>query len=113
MSSQIQEVEVRIEDIKVTIEDHDALNRLAKNKDFQRIIDTGYFQTKASELVIARATPALQSDEHLASNLKSIDAIGELRQYFAVITAAGVRARNDLEQHEDLREDLLVEDLNS
>jgi len=113
MSTEIQEIEVRIEDIKEIIGDLEALNRLSNNKDFKRIIDEGYFVKKACESVIARANPEMQEKDKQEGLLKTIDAIGELRQYFKVITALGQRARNELEQHAGLLEAVLKEDIQS
>lgn len=107
----MREVEISIESAKSKIEDLAALNRLANNKDFQRIIDTGYFRDKAAELVIGKADPAMQTPEHQASTLRSIDAIGELRQHFLAITNMGNMAQRGLEADEGTRNELLAEDL--
>lgn len=109
--SDVQEIEISIEDAKAKIEKLDALNRLSQNKDFQNIIDTGYFVEKAAETVMIKASPEMDTPEKQASCVKTIDAIGELRQYFYAITQQGNMARRELENHEGELQGALQEDL--
>jgi len=110
MSDTLHEVEISIEEAKEKIECLDALNRLHGNKDFELVINTGYFKNKAAEIVLAKADPEMQNEDKQKSCIKTIDAIGELRQYFAVITQLGQMARRDLAEHEQTREEVLDED---
>lgn len=110
-AEQVREIEISIESLKATVEDHEALKRLANNKDFQRIIDTGYFVDSAVSMVETLADPEMQAEDKQAGVMKSIHAIGELKQYFKVIVASGKRARRELEQHEATLEEVLAEDL--
>jgi len=110
MSQQIEELEVGIKQFKGAVETLEALNRLHGNKDFQTIIGTGYFVDKASEVVLAKADPAMQTVEMQQSCDRTIVAIGELRQYFAAVTQLGQVAKRDLEAHQEALEELLQED---
>ena len=111
MSDQIQEVEIDIQEAKRTISKMNALNKLILSDDFKNVILEGYFETEASNLVLSRANPNLQSEEMQASNTKSIDAIGSLRQYFISINHFGRMATKALEDDELTREELLAEDM--
>lgn len=109
--SALEEVELTIDQAKIKIAKLDALNRLAMNPDFQLVIDTGYFRDTAADMVISKAAPEMQAPEKQASIMRSIDAIGELRQYFVGITAIGNMAKRGIEADENTREELLAENL--
>ena len=95
------DVEIKnIEEFKAEQQEHvnnlNALNRLAKNRDFRRVIDKGLFETKAIELVLQKADPSSQSEQDQKNIIIGIDAIGFLRQHFSSITSLGRAAEQRL-----------------
>lgn len=100
--SRLNEIQEYIAELKsnVDIKKLDALNRLAKNKDFKLIIDDGYFKDEAVRAVMLKADPTQESPECQEHLDKLITSIGYLRQYFRTITAQGVAALNRIEEAE-------------
>lgn len=94
----IQSLELEIESHKEDLAMYEALNRLAKNRDFKKVIDKGLFETKASQLVTLRGDIAQQGAEDQEYILKQIDSIGFLRAHFKNITAAGNFAQSKIEE---------------
>lgn len=97
MSEQIEQFEQAIKNQEKDIQTYEALNRLSENKDFQMIIDKGYFQEMSVNLVMQKAALAMQDTDNQRDILRGIDAIGYLRQHFYNITAAGRKAINTVE----------------
>lgn len=85
----------------------ESLNRLAKNKDFIRVIDKGLFETRAIELVMSKGTPAMQTPENQADILRAIDGISFLRQHFASITQKGRIAKEALADADEAIKELV------
>jgi len=110
---QLQQVEMTIEAAKPTIERYEAFRRLKDNKDFIAIFEKDYFVEESSRLVLMLAEPGMQAPEEQASILKSINAIGELRQYLITVSHMGKRAIEETGSCEEAREEILIEQANS
>lgn len=78
----LNELELNIAEAKEIVALGDALVRLYSNRDFKAVILDGYFRTEAARLVMGKAHPQVARPDVQACFLKSIDAIGELGQYF-------------------------------
>lgn len=111
INEQIEQIELSIDDAKKAIQLSKSLDRLIKNKDFQRVIDTGYLETEAVRLVHLKADFNMQSVENQDFVIRGIDSIGNLRAYFSKIFQKGRGAESALVDHENTREALLAEDL--
>ena len=74
--TEIDELEITIEQAKHGIERGNALRRLYNNQDFQQIIMSGFLQQEALRLVIAKSEPGTQTPEAQTGILKGIDSIG-------------------------------------
>lgn len=107
----IKKLEIDINKAKGLVSEMDALARLTNNKDFKQVIRVGYFEKEASRLVLLRADPEMASIAHQSAILRSIDAIGELRQYLSTINQVGVTAERALTDDENTLEEVLAEDL--
>ena len=105
----IEQVEVSIETVKEVIAMRDSLIKLSKNREFKKIIETGYFTNEAARVVMGKASPEMQTPERQAAMDKQITAIGGLQQYFGMIMAMGNQAERDLEGHEATREAIQAE----
>ena len=82
---------------------------LSKNRDFNDVIDKGYFEEEASRLVLLKADPNLQKPEDQASIIRSIDAIGHFRQYLSTVVSMGRMMEKSLMDDMETRQELLVE----
>lgn len=109
--NQLEEVEISIEQAKQTIEMMEALSRLRDNRDFQKVIEEGYFKDEASRLVLLRATDAARANngELRTSIDEQIVGIGQLRDYFSTIYGLGRMAKQSLLADEQTREEILAE----
>lgn len=110
-TSKIQMHEVTIEQAKETIELANALSRLQSNKDFNLVINNGYFVKEASRVVLLKASPTQvdDSDQRMLNN--QIIGIGELRQYFTKIYQAANQAEKAIKDSEaDIAELLTSEE---
>jgi len=109
----IETIEISIKQGKETVDKMNSLLKLTKNKDFKKVIDDGYFVEEASRLVLLKADPSLQSTEDQRQIDNSILAIGYFRQYLATIFQLGRMAEKSLKEDEEVREELMSEELES
>ena len=110
VQEQIEQVELSMEQAKGSIELMESFKRLNQSKDFKEIIEENYFKREASRLVLLKADDSMQSDEHQASIMKQIDAIGEVRKYFVSIMQMGRMAENALHADQRTHNELLNEE---
>ena len=102
----IEEVELSIEEAQKNIDKMEALNRLRQNKDFKELIEVGYLQDEASRTVLAKAEPALQSDEQQRILDNMINSIGYFRQYLNKIYQFGNQSSRAIDEHRNTRDEL-------
>lgn len=76
MEDEIQQVEVQIEHAKEVVALGDAIRRLEKNRDFQRVFGDVYMKEEATRLTLLTADPNLDEPQR-ANVLISLRAIGE------------------------------------
>ena len=109
--SQVQQIRITIEQKKEMIALDDSLGRLAKNRDWKRIIDTEYFEKEPQRLVSLLAHPAMQ-DENSQKEIKNqMVAIAYLRSFLARTEAFAEQARNSLSADEETEVALLAEEI--
>lgn len=92
---QIAQIEANIQNSKKAVELGMALERLRKNKDFQKVVASGYLENEAVRLVHAKGNPDLQKPEKQAGIIKDIDGIASLIQYFNTINQLAIMAAKD------------------
>lgn len=107
--SQIEEIEISMEKSKSLVATMDAFKRLRKNKDFQDIIEDGYFKKESQRLVMLLSDSNMQGDQTQKELHDAIIGIGQLFQYFRTVTALGVQAHNSLIADSETHAELLVE----
>ena len=107
--SQIEEVEIGIEQARAIVAKAAALANLFSNKDFKLAITEGYLKEEAVRLVLLKADPSASSKEMQDSIADGITAIGHFNQYLRTIQALGSMAVKSLGEYEDLRTELLDE----
>lgn len=106
---QLAQLEREAKSYKAAIDLGSALEKLMSNRDFNRLITEGYLRNEAVRLVQARSNPELQSPEKQAANLRDIDAIGSLSQFFNTVRAEAGMAGRSLKSNEETQAELLAE----
>tara|TARA_B110000238_G_scaffold187935_1_gene218486 strand:- start:644 stop:976 length:333 start_codon:yes stop_codon:yes gene_type:complete len=106
---EIEQIEVSIEAARKDVAKMDGLLRLIKNKDFQAIVDTGYFVDEASRLVVIRAEPSMQDDSVQKTINDGITAVGHFRQYLNTVMQLGRMAEQGIKEDEETRQELITE----
>jgi len=106
----IQDIELNIKQAQMLVDTGNALERLRNNRDFNRIIETGYFKEEAVRLVHLKSDPSMQTTEYQESIVRQMDAIGALIQYFNTVYHRASLAEKAIEADEETRDELIAED---
>jgi hypothetical protein len=107
--SDLEQIEVTIQEAEDSIAKLDALNRLRKNQDFKMLFEEGYLKEESARLVLMRAEPNVQNEQEQALLNKMIDAVGFFRQYLNKIYQFGNHAKSAIEAHRQTRTELMDE----
>ena len=107
--SQLEQIEVGIDQAKAVIELGQSLERLQENKDFVKVINEGYLKDEAVRLVRLKADPSMQTPESQKRIDDSIMAVSQLTQYLRFVIQMGRQAAVDLADYEEARQDVLKE----
>ena len=107
----LDEIEQLIESFQKLIDTSDALIRLRKNKDFQKLILEGYLVNYASDLVLSKAKAEMQNEAAQKYIDGQLAGISHFNQYMNIILTQGVTAKEGLEAHEQERDLILNEEL--
>lgn len=111
---QLQQIDMDIESMKRNIELAEALERLEQNPDYKKIIEDLYFEKEPSRLVLLKASPMAQMNGDMMRDIVSqIDAIGGFFQFLLTIKQQAQSARNHLAEHQNTRQEILEEQLES
>ena len=86
-----------------------ALERLRSNRDFNTVINKGYFEAEAIRLVHLKADPKMQTEQHQVDILKQMDSIGALNQFMQTKLHIARLALRSLEADKETRDELLAE----
>lgn len=112
MNDQLQQIDVDIETLKSQIELDEALTRLEKNPDYQKIINELYFEKEPARLVLFKASPFAQQQPAVKKDIEQqIDAIGVFWHFLFTIKQQAQTARNQLDENREVREEILNEQL--
>lgn len=76
VNTEIEAIERNIKQAEEIAEFGAAVERLRVNKDFQKVVQHGYFEREPIRLVHLKSDPAMQSAENQRSIVASMDAIG-------------------------------------
>lgn len=109
--SDLEQINVTIEECNRTIEFGEKIKQLTSLPIFKEVIEEGYFKNHASTLVMNKALPELASEEKQKAIIKSLDAIGEFRQFLYQSMLMGKHAAYTLEEHEATRTAIAKEEM--
>lgn len=85
MSNQNENVELETTEIEQFVELGEALDRLYKNPDFQKIILEGYFKQKALDSVSLLSMPSIKKRGERGDIMEDLVAISNLQFFFMFI----------------------------
>jgi hypothetical protein len=95
----VEQFENHLDGLKETIEFRDAVQRLAKNRDFVKVITNGFMLHEASRYVQASGDPALTAVQR-ADALAIAQASGHLKRFLSVSIQIGNKAQDDMPELE-------------
>lgn len=109
----MQEVikEVSLEEVNEAIELCRSLERLEKNKDFKKVVMTGYFKEEPVRLTFLKADPNQQLKAEQEALDHSIRGIGEFLQYLRGIKAKAEMSKKTLQEYHAMLEQEAEESL--
>lgn len=102
--SDIQQIEVTIEQLKKVADRRKQLLKLESNREFRKIVLDGYFTEEAARLAGISADPAFEKEREQI--MTEIRAISCLRQFFRNIDRIGAMAEAELEENQEALEEL-------
>ena len=97
IESQEQTIELTRDAAKDKVELVEALERLQKNPDFQKVIMDEYMTNFPVQLVHSLAFPSMQDAEQQASIDHSLRGVGELNMFFSVLHNQAQMAQKAME----------------
>ena len=110
-AADIKEIEMSIEDAKLSIQRKEALVRLEQNQDFKTIIGEGFLEKHAVRQVLLKSHPGCQAESIQKGLDMQIIAIGSLKQFFISIFNEGTNAEEAMANDEKTLEELNAEGL--
>ena len=111
-SAEVTQIEQNIKHAKKLVDVGDSLERLIGNRDFKKVVLEGYFEQEAIRLVHLMSDPNMQSSESKASIETQMNSIGSFKQYLGVLKHKASMADKSIVSDEQMRDELLSEDLN-
>ncbi len=102
---EIQDAERQIAGMKAAIEMKEAVNRLAANPDFKKLINEGFLTEECARFTHLSTDPALSPDDR-ANALGQAQAAGHLKRYLSITYQMGAAAENSIKDHEENLEEL-------
>lgn len=99
MSVTIDQLESELAKQKALIERAESAQRLAKNRDFRKLILEDFLVTECANYAQLSGDPALPP-ENRADALAISQAAGHLRRYLSMITQMGINAANQMDRRE-------------
>ena len=105
----IQEIELSIKEAQKIVDLGAAVQRLASNRDFKKVVMEMYFEKEAVRLVHLKANPAMQDKERQEAIVKEMDAIGSFYQFLRTLEIQAEMAHRAIDDSESLREEILAE----
>lgn len=101
-TSKEQDIENRIKEMENAIAISESIEKLARNRDFKKVILEGFLIDEAARRTRESVNLAL-TEEHRKSAVASAQAAGHLEQFLIARTRLGMEARNRIN---DMRKEL-------
>jgi len=99
IAQEIAEVEISIDHAKGLVKKAEQIRRLSQNKDFQEVVEKGFFEQESIRLTHLYSDPRLDAEtkEKVRIDLLSI---GALKRYLSVTIMMGDQAKDEIVGHE-------------
>lgn len=107
--TELEEVEIQIEEAQRLRILRDKCIKLLGNKQFKDVIETAYFKDEAARLVMAKS--ALLNEEQQFNIDKMIYGVGALRNFLREVIRRGAEMDGAIEECEQTRQVLLEEEI--
>jgi len=103
-------IEVNADEATSSVEMYEALQRLFGNADFNLVIEQGYFKDQPADLAAMVGNPSFDTPEARQNIFDSLQAIGNLHQYFIGLKYKAETMHKLLTQAEEERAANFAED---
>jgi hypothetical protein len=107
-STELESIDVTIEQAEQAVALAESLQRLGENKDFKKLIHENYFKEEPVRLVLLKAVPQMAGDNEQKSIDIAITGIGAFRQYLSTVYMLGNQAQKALQDSLEERENILA-----
>ncbi len=108
----LEEVEIQIDVAKKIRALRDSCVKFQNSRYFKDVITVGYFEEEAARLVMAKSNSNLdEQQQRFVDNM--IIGVGSLAQYLDLVMRRGAEMDIALGEHEETREEILAEEMNS
>lgn len=107
---QIKEIEIGKKDAQKLVDAASSVDKLMKNRDFNRVILEGYFKEEPVRLTGLLADPEFQSPEAQKEIIDSLRSISLLRQYLNTRAFIGDQAKAAIDDMDNVIEELHAEE---
>lgn len=108
-NEQIQHVELSLEDAKKVAALGEAIKRLEKNRDFQKVVFDCFFTEEAKRLTFLTADTTLD-EKKAAAVWQDIRAIGSFRAFLMARKTLGEMATKEINDHLEALDELRAEE---
>lgn len=113
VESQLQQIEISLEEAQHQVALAEALQRLHDNADFKLVILKGYFEQECQRTVMLKFAANYIGEQNQKDAENVLTGIGMLGQYFRKIFIRGEQADRAIQADSATREELLEEQLRS
>lgn len=110
--SDMETIELSIQQAKKTIAKAETLERLCLNPDFKAFFLEGFLKDHAVRLVHLKASMGCQDENNQRYIKSQLDAVGQLNLYMQLVRQEAEVARNGLDADREERERILEEEAN-
>jgi hypothetical protein len=107
--SQLESLDVSIDQAKAAIELRQSFLELQKDKRFKALITEGYFKDEAIRLVMLKSDSNMQSPDNQRMIENAIIGVGNLRSYFQAVVYLGDQMEASLADFHEAKESILSE----
>jgi hypothetical protein len=109
MLTDMQEIEIDIEDARKAIRLGELVEKLENNPEFVELVLQGYFRDDAARAVMLKADKEFQSEDKQQRLDRDILGISVFGEYLRTKKILGIMAADALREHESTREDIIKE----
>ena len=107
----LEQVEIQIEMANKLRKLRDNCVKLTANKAWKDVIDEGYFKEEAARLVMAKSSNLNAEQMELIDRMQY--GFGALANYIESVMRRGAEMDQALDEHEETREEILAEEVNT